>query len=266
MTKSVSYNYIFDVTPNAPTNVTATLANRVVTVRWQDNSNLPASQETGFEIFRRSIVPEGVWTLVGSTGPGTTSFVDATVAKRTDYEYVVRSVVELRMAGSSIRRPWTLRRPSIRPRSCPSCRLWPRMPTQRKQVSTPGLFTVTRTGSTAGDLTIPYAVAGTATAGSDYITLVGPVTIPSGSSSATITVQPIDDLDPESTETVMLTLQSGAGYTVDGGAARPRSRSPTMTRRTTNSRVRTCRRRLPIHTPKRDRRLSHPHWPLQAPV
>src|SRR5262249_40689611 len=63
-------------------------------------------------------------------------------------------------------------------------------------------------------LTVSYTVSGTAAAGTDYQSLPGTVTIPAGSASATITVNPIDDAAPEPTESVVVTLAAGASYTV----------------------------------------------------
>src|SRR5581483_5642435 len=57
----------------------------------------------------------------------------------------------------------------------------------------PGVFTVTRTGSTAVAVTVNYVVTGTAARGADYTALSGSVTIPAGATTATITVTPIDD-------------------------------------------------------------------------
>jgi hypothetical protein len=105
--------------------------------------------------------------------------------------------------------------------------------------SNTGTFTVSRTGSTSAALAVGYAAAGTATPGSDYGALSGTVTIPAGSASATVTVTPLDDPAVESAETVILTLSSGAGYTVgapsaatvtiadnDGGATPPAITAP----------------------------------------
>jgi hypothetical protein len=78
--------------------------------------------------------------------------------------------------------------------------------------SNTGKFKVTRTGSTSSSLTVKYTVSGTATAGSDYNSLSGTVTIPSGSASASITVTPKDDSSVESTETVIATLASSSSY------------------------------------------------------
>jgi hypothetical protein len=76
-----------------------------------------------------------------------------------------------------------------------------------------GVFTFTRTGSTNSALTVNFTASGTATAGSDYTSLGASVTIPAGVTTKTLTVSPIDDAQSESSETVVLTLASGAGYT-----------------------------------------------------
>jgi subtilisin family serine protease len=88
-------------------------------------------------------------------------------------------------------------------------------PTATEQGTTTGSFTVSRTGSTAAALTVNYSVSGTATAGSDYQALAGSVVIPSGQSSATITVTPIDDaVAGEPDETVIGTVSPNAAYAV----------------------------------------------------
>ena len=50
--------------------------------------------------------------------------------------------------------------------------------------------------------------------GADYQALGGSLTIPAGSSQATVDVQPNDDPDVEGAETVVLALAANAGYTV----------------------------------------------------
>jgi hypothetical protein len=77
-----------------------------------------------------------------------------------------------------------------------------------------GSFTVTRTGSTASDITVLYSVSGTASPGADYSALSGSVTIPAGASSANITVAPINDATAECSETVVATLVANAAYTI----------------------------------------------------
>jgi hypothetical protein len=78
----------------------------------------------------------------------------------------------------------------------------------------PGVFTVTRTGDTTNALTVNFTVGGTAAAGSDYGAIGTSVVIPAGASSETITITPIADGLNEGSETVILTLASGTGYTV----------------------------------------------------
>jgi len=77
-----------------------------------------------------------------------------------------------------------------------------------------GTFTLTRTGSTTSALVVGYAIGGSATAGGDYGALGGSVTIPAGSTAATVTVTPLDDSLAESAETVVLTVTAGSGYSV----------------------------------------------------
>jgi hypothetical protein len=61
-------------------------------------------------------------------------------------------------------------------------------------------------------------VAGTATAGADYETLTGTVTIPAGAASATFSVRPIDDTLVEAAETVLVTLSTSRVYDIATGA------------------------------------------------
>jgi len=82
-----------------------------------------------------------------------------------------------------------------------------------EQGTDPGVFTITRTNTT-GVLTVNYTIGGTATSGSDYTALGGSVVIANGQSSATVTVNPIDDSTAESAEAVVLTVSAGTGYSV----------------------------------------------------
>ncbi len=75
-----------------------------------------------------------------------------------------------------------------------------------------GEFVVTRTGSTASDLTVTYTLGGTAQNRTDYTPLTGFVVIPSGQSSASILVTPIDDTNAEGNESVVLSLNSKAQF------------------------------------------------------
>ena len=78
----------------------------------------------------------------------------------------------------------------------------------------PGTFTISRFGKTSEALTVNYAIGGTATNGNDYSQLSSSVTIPAGSTSASITVKPLDDILKEGNESVSLTLSNNAAYTI----------------------------------------------------
>jgi len=89
------------------------------------------------------------------------------------------------------------------------------------------VYTFTREGSTAASLTVNFSVGGTATFGTDYTQTgaatftasSGTVTIPAGSSTATVTLDPTADSTVESNETAILTVTSGASYDVGNPAA-----------------------------------------------
>ncbi len=69
----------------------------------------------------------------------------------------------------------------------------------------------------AANTTIAYTVAGTATPGTDYTTLTGTVVASASASSVNIPVVITDDSTQEGSETVILTLAAGSGYTVGTG-------------------------------------------------
>ncbi len=73
---------------------------------------------------------------------------------------------------------------------------------------TNGKFRVAQTLTVAIDTVINYAITGTATAGGDYTTLTGTVTILAGQLTADIDVTVLNDAIVEGTETVVVTLTS----------------------------------------------------------
>lgn len=83
-----------------------------------------------------------------------------------------------------------------------------------------GQFTVSLSEAVSGTATLNYSVNGSATAGSDYQSLSGSVSIPAGSTSATLHVIVIDDDAIEGDETVSVTLTGGA-YTPSGDSSGP---------------------------------------------
>jgi len=74
-----------------------------------------------------------------------------------------------------------------------------------------GSFWVSRSGaSTDAQLSVNYTLNGTATNGADYQTLLGTVTIPAGASGVNLSVAPINDLEVEGTESLVVSLAPGA--------------------------------------------------------
>lgn len=84
------------------------------------------------------------------------------------------------------------------------------------------VYTFTRTGSAASALSVNFAVSGTASFPADYSQTgadtftppTGTVTFGAGSETATINLAPLGDSGIESSEEVVFTLTSGAGYSV----------------------------------------------------
>jgi hypothetical protein len=94
------------------------------------------------------------------------------------------------------------------------------VPTTALQSAPPGVFTVTRTGSTAAPLTVDYALGGTATNGVNYTNLSGSVVIAAGNASAQVFVQPISFSFTDLQRTVVLSLSSSVNYNIgDPGSA-----------------------------------------------
>ena len=96
----------------------------------------------------------------------------------------------------------------------PVVQLLANQPNALESDGTVGYFTFYRSGPTTGSLVVNYSIGGTATPGVDYTAFSGTVTIFPGQSSATIALEPIDDADIESIETVVLTVLPSLDYTV----------------------------------------------------
>ncbi len=78
----------------------------------------------------------------------------------------------------------------------------------------PGVLRFQRAGDRSAAITVNYLVGGSATAGTDYQTLAGSVTIPAGSDVVDVAVTPLDDSEAETDENVVVSLLPGAGYLV----------------------------------------------------
>lgn len=78
----------------------------------------------------------------------------------------------------------------------------------------PGQLRIVRTGSTLAPLVVYYTVSGTATGGSDYLSLSGSLNFAAGVSSETLAISPLDDQEYEGSETVVVTLVANLAYTL----------------------------------------------------
>ncbi len=77
---------------------------------------------------------------------------------------------------------------------------------------TNGVFTFTRSGDVSGTLTVNYTISGTASNGTDYVTLSGTVTFAAGASTTNVFVTPINDSAAEATETVTVAIGASPNY------------------------------------------------------
>jgi hypothetical protein len=80
--------------------------------------------------------------------------------------------------------------------------------TDAEEPATDGRFTVTLSAPSATATVVSYTVTGSATAGDDYTTLSGLVTIPAGQTTAFIDVSVLDDGFVEGVEDIIVTLDT----------------------------------------------------------
>jgi hypothetical protein len=78
----------------------------------------------------------------------------------------------------------------------------------------PGIFTVTRTGSTDSDLVFDQAFTGSAIGGVDYELVPTQLTIPKGSATVALAVQPLGDNPFRHSRTAVVTLQPNGRYRI----------------------------------------------------
>jgi len=91
--------------------------------------------------------------------------------------------------------------------------------TATEQGLTTGQFTVARTGETTAPLNVLFTTGGTATNGTDYSSLGTQVTIPTSASSVLIAITPLADTASEGNETVIVTLNASASYSIGSPSA-----------------------------------------------
>ena len=95
----------------------------------------------------------------------------------------------------------------------------PTVSTTSESGPAPGRFSIVREGNLSSAVVVNYTLDGSATSGSDYTSVADSVTLGSGVAAATVNIAPIADALAEGTETVILTLQSGSGYTLGAAAS-----------------------------------------------
>jgi len=78
----------------------------------------------------------------------------------------------------------------LTPSSLPLVSVLASKPSTDTAGASPGVFTISRTGSTTDPMTVYYTLSGSAVSGVDYINVPGSVTIPAGASSATVEIKP----------------------------------------------------------------------------
>jgi len=77
-----------------------------------------------------------------------------------------------------------------------------------------GTFTVSRSGTIDGDLSVALSLGGSATEGDDFAAVARTAVIPDGQSTAVLTLTPIDDDLEESSETVTLSIAADTAYVI----------------------------------------------------
>ena len=77
-----------------------------------------------------------------------------------------------------------------------------------------GVYRISRTGGINSSLIVYYTVSGSATNGTDYMSLSGSVVIPRGYSYVDVKLTPIDDTSVEGNETATLTLTANPAYNI----------------------------------------------------
>ncbi|MBA2481214.1 MAG: pre-peptidase C-terminal domain-containing protein [Planctomycetes bacterium] len=83
----------------------------------------------------------------------------------------------------------------------------------------PGAVVVTLSRTTTTATVVSFVVGGSATQGADYSAIGTSVSIPAGSTSATVVIAPVNDSLYEPAETVSLTLTAGSNYSIGSPGA-----------------------------------------------
>jgi hypothetical protein len=95
----------------------------------------------------------------------------------------------------------------------PMLSLWP-FDTTASEDNDSGGFYLLRSGDKSGELTVYLNIGGTAYNGFDYETIGNPITFAAGQETVQINIQPFNDWERESTETVVLSILPDPTYTL----------------------------------------------------
>ena len=197
--------------PGAPTDLSASAAGETqINLSWTAPTDDGGSPIIGYKI---EVSPDGAadWTeLVANTGNANTTYEHIGLTAGTTRHYRV-SAINSEGAGDPSNIDDAIA-------SIPTVTL-------RTQSVPEGIDTavlVVTLNQPAGDpLSVPwYTLNGDAVSPGDYTAGVGQLIIPSGATSATISITIIDDADEEPTETFLVLLSSGTGYDLDGSGPR----------------------------------------------
>ena len=152
--------------------------------------------------------PPGAFTTAWSkaAGPGTVTFGN-TAAIDTTADFTLPGIYTLRLTADdgAVR---TFDNVAINATSATTVNITASDAAASEQGPGTGQFTFTRTGPTAGDLTVNLTLGGT-TSASDYAALPATVVIPDGLASTALLVTPVNDVLIEGSETVVIALAPG---------------------------------------------------------
>ena len=198
-----------DTVPGVPTDLSSTGRDTRINLSWTAPGDDGGSPITGYKI---EVSPDGNadWTeLVANTGNTTTTYAHIGLAVGTTRHYRVSAINSVG-AGD--------------PSNIDDATVIPTTVTLRTQSILEGIGTaavLVTLNQPAGDpLSVPwYTLNGDAVSPGDYTNGAGTLIIPSGATSATISITIIDDADAEATETFLVLLSPGEGYVLGGSGA-----------------------------------------------
>ena len=198
-----------DTVPGVPTDLSASSGgNTRINLSWTAPGDDGGSPITGYKI---EVSPDGNanWTELVATGNTTTTYAHSGLAVGTTRHYRVSAINSVGAGDPSNIDDATVIITTV---------------TLRTQSIPEGIGTaavLVTLNQPAGDpLSVPwYTLNGDAVSPGDYTAGAGQLIIPSGATSATISITIIDDADAEATETVLVLLSPGEGYVLGGSGA-----------------------------------------------